>query len=92
MTFKMVRRSLAATAVLAAIATPSAMACHGGYTPPQTGDHGTPSGKTRTSASYGGHHHHRDRSARDFDRTPTPPPVDQTDPTVPVDPGTGSSF
>lgn len=100
MTFKMVRRSLAATAILAAIAAPSAMACSGGGFSAHAGD-GAPSAKTRTHASYEGHHHRdrstrdrdRDRSTRDCDRgTPPPVVVDPTDPTVPPDPSGGSSF
>ena len=98
MTFRMVRRSLAATAVLAAIAAPSAMACGGGGSPAHAGD-GAPSAKTRTHASYDGHHH-RDRSTRDRDRlthdrdrgTPPPVVVDPADPTVPPDASGGSSF
>ena len=92
MTFAMIRRSLAATAVLAAIAAPSAMACHGTYTPPpKPGDTAGPCATSPgTYASYGGRHH-RYRGARNC--TPTPPPV--TPPPVvtppvdppPVDPG-----
>lgn len=93
MTFAMIRRSLAATAVLAAIAAPSAMACHGTYTPPppKPGDTAGPCATgPGTHASYGGRHH-RYRGARTC--TPAPPPV--TPPPVvtppadppPVDPG-----
>jgi hypothetical protein len=84
MTFATLRRSLAATAVLTAIAVPSAMACGGNYNPPPTGQPGTPCAKTGTYGSYGGHYF-RGRGGRHC-RPTTPPPVTPPPVTPPVDP------
>ena len=70
-----IRRGLAATAVLGAIAAPSAMACHGSYTPPPTGDPAAPCA-TQASATGGKYYSRHFRGGR-YGRTctPTPPPV-----------------
>ena len=93
MTLAMLRRSLTATAVLVAIAAPSALAsgaCGGSYTPPPPKDPGTPTacvGK-KSSSSYDGHRH-RSRRGRDCQPPPVfippPPPVE----IPPVDPPVG---
>ena len=76
-----VRRGLAATAVLAAIAAPSAMACHGPTTPPPSSPGQCASARSYSTPSGGHYRHHSGR-----DCTPAPPPVTPPPVTPPVDP------
>ncbi len=86
MNLAMVRRGLAATAVLAAIGAPSAMACHGSYTPPPPPDTATCAGSAAHASQ--GAKHHRGRGARHC-RPVAPPPVTPPVDPPPVDPQPG---